>query len=312
MKFGVYFYPWYHQKKWDEAPVPYRPLKGLYDSRDPEILTWQMDLIRWCGFDYVLIEFVPLKDWNFEHCAMCIQEALSCLHNRNMKWAFMVDAGVIPSSGSRIHDIEAMIRYIENRRWADALARGKSGKPLWFAFSALPHEAACLERDFNAYEWRFPVWVPHWDKADEQLALPAFRDFVAEARANNVTVFDSLVRRHYIAFWQSSHTPRNFDGFCSVIPGYSDSLLKRDPQLAPEVDRQNGVTLTRQFQAAVKTQPDHILVYSWNEYFEGTSIEPTLEYDMTYAQIIRGLIGEARQQQNECETQTHLGDSNAE
>jgi len=76
-------------------------------------------------------------------------------------------------------------------------------------------------------------------------------------------------------------------------------LLKRDPQLAPEVDRQDGLTLTRQFHGAVETQPEHILMYSWNEYFEGTSIEPTVEYNSTYVQIVQGLIGETRQQQAE-------------
>jgi hypothetical protein len=312
MKLGVYFYPWYHKKKWDEAPMPHHSLKGLYDSRDPEILTWQMDLIQWCGFDYVVFEFVPLKDWNFEPSVTAIEEAISCLRDRNMKWAFMLDGAVLPPSDVRIHDIEAMIRYIENRKWASGLIIGKSGRPLWLSYAPLPDEAAHLQREFHAYELRFPVWLPHWDEPDGQFALPAFRDFGAEAKANNLTVFDSLVQRHYIAFWESSYTPRNFDGFCSVMPGYSDMLLKRDPQLAPEVERQNGVTLTSQFRSAVGTRPDHILLYSWNEYFEGTEIEPTLEYDVTYAQIVRDLIGEAHAQEAACATQRHQGNANLE
>jgi hypothetical protein len=312
MKFGVYFYPWYHQKKWDEAPVPHHPLRGLYDSRDPEILTWQMDLIQWCGFDYVVFEFVPLKDWNFEHCAIAIEEALSCLRQRNMRWAFMVDGAVNPPSDHRIHDIESMIRYIENRDWTDGLINGKSGSPLWLSYAPLPIEAAYLQQEFEAYEWRFPVWLPHWREPDEQFVSPAFRDFGTEALANGITVFDSLVKRHYIAFWESSQAPCNFDGFCAVLPGYFDKLLKRSPQLAPEVDRQDGLTLTRQFQAAVETRPDHILVYSWNEYFEGTDIEPTVEHGITYAQLVRNLINEARQQHSECETQKHPVDANLE
>lgn len=312
MEFGIYFYPWYHQKKWDEAPVPHRPIRGLYDSRDPEILTWQMDLIQWCGFDYVVFEFVPLKDWNFEHCAIAIEEAVSCLRERKMKWAFMVDGAVMPPSDHRIHGIEAMIRYIENRNWNDALIRGKSGKPLWLSYAPLPYEAAYLQRKFDEYEWRFPVWVPHWGEPDEQFALPAFRDFGAEAQANGVSVFDSLVQRHYIAFWESADTSHNFDGFCSVMPGYSDMLLNRNPQLAPEVDRRNGLMLTRQFQSAVETGPDHILLYSWNEYFEGTAIEPTVEYDFTYAQIVRDLISNTRQHRTDCAPQGHQANANHE
>ncbi len=312
MEFGIYFYPWYHQKKWDESTVPHRPLKGLYDSRDPEILTWQIDLIQWCGFDYVVFEFVPLKDWNFEHCAMAIEEAVSRLRDRNMKWAFMIDSGVIPLSDNRIDGIEAMIRYIENRNWTDALIKGKSGKPLCLSFSPQLDEAAHVQQEFEAYAWRFPVWLPHWGEPDVQLASAAFRSFVTEARANGISVFDSLVKRHYIAFWESADAPHNFDGFCSVMPGYSDMLLKRNPQLAPEVDRQNGVTFTRQFRSAVETRPDHILVYSWNEYFEGTNIEPTLEYDFTYAQIVRDLIDETRQHRTNCDTRRYQTNANRE
>ncbi len=299
IKFGLYFYPWYHPQKWKEAPTPYHPLRGFYDSKDPEIVKWQINLIHWCGFDYVIFEFVPVNDWNFGHCVMAIEEAIRPLRDRNMQWAFMIDCGVIPFSDNRIRDIEAMIRYIEDRRWTDALVRSGSGKPLWLLFSPLPDEAVYIQREFDAYEWRFPVWLPHWVEPDDRFALPAFRDFVAEALENNLTVFESLVRRNYIAFWESSYTPRNFNGFCSVTPGYLDTLLKRDPQLAPEVDRQDGLTLTRQFHGAVETQPEHILMYSWNEYFEGTSIEPTVEYNSTYVQIVQGLIGETRRQQAE-------------
>ncbi len=302
MEFGIYFYPWYHQKKWDEAPVPHHPLRGLYDSRDPEILTWQVDLIESCGFDYVVFEFVPLNDWNFEPCVTAIEGTLSRLRQRNMRWAFLVDGAVNPPSDRRIHDIEAMIRSIENRGWTDALIKGESGKPLWLSYAPLPDEAAYLRQKFDAYEWRFPVWLPHWNEPDEQFLLPEFRDFGTEASAAKITAFESLVKRHYIAFWESSQTSRNFGGFCSVIPGYFDKLLQRKPQLAPEVDRQNGLTFTRQFQAAVETRPDHILVYSWNEYFEGTAIEPTTEFDLTYVEIVRNLISEARRQSSECAT----------
>jgi hypothetical protein len=312
MEFGIYFYPWYHKTKWEEACVPHHPLKGLYDSRDPAILTWQMDLIQWCGFDYVIFEFVPLKDWNFGHCATAIEEALSCLRQRNMRWAFLLDGSVNPFSDHRVHDIEAMIRYIEDRKWTDALIKGKSGNPLWLSYAPLRIEAAYLQREFASYEWRFPVWLPHWREPDEQFVLPAFSDFGAEASADNITVFDSLVKKRYIAFWESSQIVSNFDGFCSVTPGYFDKLLDRDPQLAPELDRQNGLTLTRQFQAAVKTRPDHILVYSWNEYFEGTAIEPTMEHGATYAQMVRDEISDARQRHSEPQTQKHPADGNLE
>ena len=296
IRFGIYFYPWYHQKKWKEAPTPHHPLKGLYDSRDPEIVRWQMDLIQKCGFDYVVFEFVPLADWNFEPCSQAIEMALSYLKALNMRWSFLVDVAVLPPAERRIYDCEAMIRDIEKRGWTDGLVRGTTGKPLLMAYAPLPDEAAYVCREFPAYEWRFPIWLPHWDSPDEQFDLPVHRPFAAEARAKNLSIYDSLVAKRYVAFWESSLSPQNFDGYCSIMPGYSDLLLKRTCQLAPEVGRKNGDTFTAQFRNAVKTQPNHILVYSWNEYFEGTVIEPTLEHDHYYLNMMRSLIDEAREQ----------------
>ena len=48
--------------------------------------------------------------------------------------------------------------------------------------------------------------------------------------------------------------------------------------------------MTNQFRSAVTLGAEHILVYSWNEYFEGTNIEPTVEFGDTYVDLLGDLI----------------------
>lgn len=48
--------------------------------------------------------------------------------------------------------------------------------------------------------------------------------------------------------------------------------------------------MTNQFRSAVTLGAKHILVYSWNEYFEGTNIESTVEFGNTYVDLLRDLI----------------------
>ena len=62
----------------------------------------------------------------------------------------------------------------------------------------------------------------------------------------------------------------------TIIPGYDDSKLGR-PAPRPITDRQNGETCRILFEEAVAANPDWILITSWNEWHEGSEIEPSLE-----------------------------------
>jgi hypothetical protein len=79
-----------------------------------------------------------------------------------------------------------------------------------------------------------------------------------------------------------------------VIPGYDDLHLGRAAQFMPVVPRDDGQTLANQFAEAHRTGAEEVLVYSWNEYYEATTIEPTLEYGNYYLDLTRHLITQIR------------------
>jgi hypothetical protein len=57
----------------------------------------------------------------------------------------------------------------------------------------------------------------------------------------------------------------------SVIPGYDETRLGRETRRA--VDREDGGFYDRQWQAALATSPDWVVITSWNEWAENTQIE---------------------------------------
>lgn len=63
----------------------------------------------------------------------------------------------------------------------------------------------------------------------------------------------------------------------TVIPGYDDSKLRR-PAPRPVTDRWGGDTYRTLWQAAIAAAPDWVLITSWNEWHEGSEIEPSVEY----------------------------------
>jgi glycoprotein endo-alpha-1,2-mannosidase len=63
----------------------------------------------------------------------------------------------------------------------------------------------------------------------------------------------------------------------TVIPGYDDRTANRPPP-RPVTDRWGGETYRALWQEAIAAAPDYVLITSWNEWHEGSEIEPSVEY----------------------------------
>ena len=171
VKTGIYYFPWYNEQRWKEAPFKYTPLLGRYDSSDPAIIAWQLDLIQYCGIDYVIFELVPEGDWAFATVERGIDGAIAYLRRKKMEWSFLLDTKNCPSNTvmeqrSEIAGIERMYRYVLKRGWADGLVRGPSGKPLLLVFAPVPEDALIIGEEFAGdIEFRMPIFLPdrQWD-----------------------------------------------------------------------------------------------------------------------------------------------------
>jgi hypothetical protein len=57
------------------------------------------------------------------------------------------------------------------------------------------------------------------------------------------------------------------------------------------VPRRNGVTLQREYAAAVRSSPDAVGLISWNEFSENSQIEPSRAYGHRYLQVVASMLG---------------------
>jgi hypothetical protein len=51
------------------------------------------------------------------------------------------------------------------------------------------------------------------------------------------------------------------------------------------VDRQDGALYRRQWEVALTGEPDMVMINTWNEWAEGTVIEPTVEFGYKYLEL---------------------------
>jgi hypothetical protein len=73
----------------------------------------------------------------------------------------------------------------------------------------------------------------------------------------------------------------------TVMPGYNDTKI-RSPGYA--IDRQNGTYYISSWSVATTCFPDGYVITSFNEWHEGTEIEPSLEYDYQYINLTRDIV----------------------
>jgi hypothetical protein len=94
------------------------------------------------------------------------------------------------------------------------------------------------------------------------------------------------------------------------MPGYDDTRTDRQDAFA--VDRQGGKFYRESWSAAAASQPDWIIITSFNEWIEGTMIEPSLSYGDYYLELTRTMVrgftpgtGEPRTDEPESRAKDH-------
>ena len=79
---------------------------------------------------------------------------------------------------------------------------------------------------WESISWKY---LPYWDQANDL----------------KVELKEYLEPLNYFPFWQTTEDLICMNKIASVIPGYDDLLLNRNPQLAKIVGRDDGWTLWR-------------------------------------------------------------------
>src|SRR5204863_5820020 len=99
---------------------------------------------------------------------------------------------------------------------------------------------------------------------------------------NNMRAVDLDFRAKVDAYNRANGTHKIWAA--GVIPGYDDTRVpgRKDTLIVP---RNNGATYNTSWTAAIASNPEWITITSFNEWFEGAMIEPSVTYDTLYLNI---------------------------
>ena len=153
----------------------------------------------------------------------------------------------------------------------------------------LDNELRLVIDDLNAEGYNPYIIVDSWN-ADGEYFLD-FADGVHTYLPDIFSLSMSEISEIYTEASNIAHS-KNKTFVATVAPGYDDTNVRSPGNI---VDRQNGSFYNSFWSAAKSSFPDEYIITSFNEWHEGTEIEPSLEYqdlyiNLTYSNTLELLV----------------------
>ncbi len=265
----------------DDIGANFYPALGNYSSNDSEIIGKHMKMIKDSGVGVVVISWLG-KD---SYTDKSVTKYLDAADRQGLKIAFHIEPFY-----KNISEFKEQISYLIHTYSGHHAFYRKEGKPLFYVYDSYkisPEEWSKLLSENGKETLRktdldalyIGLWVEKndavfFDKAgfDGFYTYFASEGFVFGSTVSNWDYLSQYAKEHRLIF------------IPCVGPGYSDTRI-RPWNGANFKSRENGKYYERMFDAAIKVKPELIGVTSFNEWHEGTQIEPAVSKkagDFTY------------------------------
>jgi hypothetical protein len=295
----AFYYPWYgtperhgHWVHWDKVDAEHHdigsarhyPAKGAYDSYDPQIVDWHIGLAKSNGITGFIASWWGRGTFEDADLPVILDRAAKADFKISVYWETAPGKGEDQIAGA-VQDLVYLVSQFGTNR---AFLKVK-GKPVIFVYGRVLGEVPMSS------------WPAIMSEARAQAG-----DFllIADGYRTNYTGFFDGLHTYNIAGRMAGKNPDtlrataagDFAGAVklarshgrisclTVIPGYDDTKIRK-PGL--KADRADGQTYRILWDEAIKAKPDWVLITSWNEWHEGSEIEPSIELGDEYINITR-------------------------
>jgi hypothetical protein len=259
VRVSAFYYPWYgnashdglylHWSQDGHAPPDniassYYPAIGVYSSADRHVLSEQMQEIRSADIDEIAVSWWGKGSAEDKR----LPAVLAAAHAQGIA----VAAHLEPYGGRTVASVVADVAYLESL-----------GIRTFYVYRAL---------DLPIADWAAARTALHPSAGTLLFAQTALAGAAAKAGFDGVYTYDILTYggNELARFCNEAHAVHLL---CapSVGPGYDAQRGSGDPRVKP---RRNGATYDAMWHAAIRAGADRVTITSFNEWHEGTQIEP--------------------------------------
>jgi hypothetical protein len=267
----------------------YYPKIGPYASSDVDLIEYHLLLMKYSGIDGVLIDWYGSTDVNDYGTNRRNTEALVAILDKvGLKFAIVYEDATIPVVMAKTGSTEAVslarqdMIYMQQKYFSKSSYIKVGGKPLLLVFGPNYFQKASeWESIIGAFTTK-PCFMPLY------------------GRNSNTGIVTS---GEFIWVWGSNSDPSYIDTQYDAVTKFPDYLGGAWPGFNDfykeggagntlfKIDYNNGVTFQDLLNKAAAKKINNLQLITWNDFGEGTMIEPTIEFGYSYLEKLQTFTG---------------------
>ena len=267
----------------------YYPLIGPYDSKDPDVIEYHLLLMKYAGVDAVLLDWYGSHNVNDYKPILAASNALiGKLHDVSLDFAivyeeYTAEAVATQTGKDAITVAKEDLAYMESQYFTDDSYVRIDDKPLLLTFGPRYFRESSQWSSIFSELSQKPSFLPLWDHSalvgDEGNGEYAWVDF-----DTNLTQLKNFYNKTtYLEVLIGSAYPR-FNDF------YQEGGWGSGYGYIADAD---GQTLASTLDVARDRNARYLQLVTWNDFGEGTVLEPTLEDGFKFLAQIQEFTGVA-------------------
>ncbi|MFQ5945488.1 MAG: endo-1,3-alpha-glucanase family glycosylhydrolase [Anaerolineae bacterium] len=271
----AFYYTWFDSGTWTLEGISDWP-REQYRTNDPNAVRRQMDQARDAGIDAFVVSWLGPGN----RTDINIKMMLAVASEKGMQVGVDFEADEYGGDPGRIADA---LRYVRDELVTHPFYLRHRGKPVLFFWR---------QQDLGVDTWRWirdqvdPTGAQLWIAEGVDVAYQAVFDghhLYSVAWSPNLDYTYNSWRDRIRGY--SARTGLRRYWVATVMPGYNDLSTGRPDAFVR--DRENGGFYRESWREARESSPDWVVITSWNEWVEGSQIEPSGTYGDLYLDITR-------------------------
>lgn len=259
----------------------YYPIIGPYASSDKDLIEYHLLLMKYCGIDGILIDWYGSSDVNDYGTNRTNSEVLiKALDAVGLDYAIVYEDRTIPqvvqkdASLDRISAGQTDMLYMEQNYFSDNSYINVNGAPLLLVFGPEEFQKSSDWGDVFSILTEHPTFITlNYTSSKTQ----------PYSSGEYIWVDNGSLDTKYM-------NNDKFDVFIGgAYPGFNDFYKEGGwgSGFDWSIDAKNGDTFQQNLQKAKNAKVDYLQLITWNDFGEGTMIEPTAEFGFTMLEHVQ-------------------------
>ncbi len=271
----------------------YYPLVEPYDSRDPDYLEYALTCIKLAGIDGILIDFYGTSDtYDYPELLEASNDAIEMCEKVGLKFGIVYEDRTIPNvmnqeSREMIEIAQSDLIYMDQTYFPKDNYIKINNQPVLLNFGPITVKS---NEDwltiFNAIETNinFLPLAYHPQTYDLTTSVDGVYAWVGEIQTDDLY--------HYAAQFDITGGGALFEFKEYYEEGGWGATGQED------IASDDGSVLKETLERAKNANTDFIQLITWNDWGEGTAIEPSLDYEYQPLTIVQDFVGMESNQSN--------------